>query len=32
MNVWQIYTKSIHGVEPSPEEFCILYKAWKEKA
>jgi peptide/nickel transport system substrate-binding protein len=30
MNVWQIYVKEVHGVEPSPEEFCILYRAWKE--
>ncbi|HOG48030.1 MAG TPA: ABC transporter substrate-binding protein, partial [Anaerolineae bacterium] len=32
MNVWQIYTKAVHGVEPSPEEFCILHRAWKDKA
>ncbi len=32
MNVWQVYKKNIHGVEPSPEEFCILHSAWKEKA
>jgi len=30
MNVWQIYVKEVHGVEPSPEEYCILYRAWKE--
>jgi peptide/nickel transport system substrate-binding protein len=30
MNVWQIYTKNVHGIEPSPEEFCILHAAWKE--
>ena len=30
MNVWQVYTKNIHGVEPSPEEFSILHAAWKE--
>jgi len=30
MNVWQVYTKNVHGVEPSPEEFSILHAAWKE--
>ena len=30
MNVWQVYQKNIKGVEPSPEEFCILHAAWKE--
>ncbi len=30
MNVWQIYQKNIKGVEPSPEEYCILHAAWKE--
>jgi peptide/nickel transport system substrate-binding protein len=32
MNVWQIYQKNIKGVEPSPEEYCILHAAWKEQA
>jgi len=30
MNVWTITTKKINGVEPSPEEFAIYHKAWKE--
>ncbi len=30
MNVWQVHTKNVHGVEPSPEEFSILHAAWKE--
>ena len=32
MNVWEIYTKNIHGVTPSPEEYVILHEAWKEKS
>jgi peptide/nickel transport system substrate-binding protein len=32
MNVWQIYTKNVHGVAASPEEFVILHEAWKDKA
>jgi len=32
MNVWQIYTKNVHGVAPSPEEYVILHEAWKDKA
>lgn len=30
MNVWQIYTKKIHDVKPSPEEYVILHEAWKD--
>ncbi len=30
MNVWKIYDKRIHGVDPSPEEFAIFYEAWRE--
>ncbi len=30
MNVWSIATKQIHDIEPSPEEFAIYHRTWKE--
>jgi peptide/nickel transport system substrate-binding protein len=30
MDVWQIYTKKVHGVALSPEEYVILHEAWKD--
>ena len=30
MNVWKIYDKKFHGINPSPEEFAIFYETWKE--
>jgi len=30
MDVWNIYTTKVHGVEPSREEYAIFIEAWKE--
>jgi peptide/nickel transport system substrate-binding protein len=30
MNVWTIYSKKVHDVPPSPEEFAVYYETWKE--
>jgi peptide/nickel transport system substrate-binding protein len=30
MSVWKIYTKKVHGVEPTPDEYAIFYETWKE--
>jgi len=30
MNVWKIYSKKVHDVIPSPEEFAIFHETWKE--
>lgn len=30
MNVWKIFDKRFHGIDPSPEEFAIFHEAWKE--
>jgi peptide/nickel transport system substrate-binding protein len=30
MNVWKIYTKNLHDVLPSPEEYAIFYETWKD--
>jgi peptide/nickel transport system substrate-binding protein len=30
MNVWKIYAKNVHDVDPSPEEFAIFHATWKD--
>lgn len=30
MSVWKIYTKKVHNVEPTPDEYAIFYETWKE--
>jgi len=30
MNVWQICTTAVHGIELSPEEYAIFHAAWKQ--
>lgn len=30
MNVWKIYAKNVHDVDPSPEEFAIFHQTWKD--
>ena len=30
MSVWKIYTKKVHGVEPTPDEYAIFYETWKD--
>jgi hypothetical protein len=30
MSVWKIYSKKVHGVEPTPDEYAIFYETWKE--
>jgi len=29
MNVWKIYTKNVHNVPPTPDEYAIFYETWK---
>ena len=30
MSVWKIYTKKVHGIEPTPDEYAIFYETWKD--
>ncbi len=30
MSVWKIYTKKVHNVEPTPDEYAIFYETWKD--
>jgi len=30
MSVWKIYSKKVHNVEPTPDEYAIFYETWKE--
>lgn len=30
MDVWKIYTTKVHDVEPSPDEYAIFFRTWKE--
>lgn len=30
MSVWKIYSKKVHGVEPTPDEYAIFYETWKD--
>jgi peptide/nickel transport system substrate-binding protein len=30
MSVWKIYSKKVHNVEPTPDEYAIFYETWKD--
>ena len=30
MSVWKIYSKKVHNVEPTPDQYAIFYETWKE--
>ena len=30
MNVWKIYTKNVHNVPPTPNEYAVFYETWKD--